>query len=48
VFNPDVADGIRDLAVGAEVFVLTWLHQAVLAVPPCDDPRNPETEVFSG
>ena len=50
VFNPGVAEGIRDLAVGAEVFVLTWLHHAqrdVLAVHPRDDPRNPETGVFS-
>jgi tRNA-Thr(GGU) m(6)t(6)A37 methyltransferase TsaA len=50
VFNPDVAEGIRDLAVGAEVFVLTWLHHArrdVLAVHPRDDPRTPETGVFS-
>jgi tRNA-Thr(GGU) m(6)t(6)A37 methyltransferase TsaA len=50
VFNPDMAEGIRDLAVGADVFVLTWLHQAqrdVLAVHPRDDPRNPETGVFS-
>jgi len=50
VFDPDVADGLRDLAVGADVFVLTWLHQArrdVLAVHPRDDPRNPETGVFS-
>jgi tRNA-Thr(GGU) m(6)t(6)A37 methyltransferase TsaA len=50
VFNPDVTEAIRDLAVGAEVFVLTWLHQArrdVLAVHPRDDPRNPETGVFS-
>ena len=50
VFDADVADGIRDLAVGAEVFVLTWLHQAqreVLAVHPRDDPRNPLTGVFS-
>jgi tRNA-Thr(GGU) m(6)t(6)A37 methyltransferase TsaA len=50
VFNPDVTIAIRDLAVGAEVFVLTWLHQArrdVLAVHPRDDPRNPETGVFS-
>jgi tRNA-Thr(GGU) m(6)t(6)A37 methyltransferase TsaA len=45
-----VADGIRDLAVGDEVFVLTWLHLAdrsVLAVHPRDDPRNPLTGVFS-
>jgi tRNA-Thr(GGU) m(6)t(6)A37 methyltransferase TsaA len=50
VFDPDVAEGLRDLAVGAEVFVLTWLHHAqrdVLAVHPRDDPRNPETGVFS-
>jgi tRNA-Thr(GGU) m(6)t(6)A37 methyltransferase TsaA len=50
VFNPDVTRAIRDLAVGAEVFVLTWLHQArrdLLAVHPRDDPRNPETGVFS-
>ena len=50
VFDSDVADGIRDLAVGADVFVLTWLHQSrrdVLAVRPRHDPRNPETGVFS-
>jgi tRNA-Thr(GGU) m(6)t(6)A37 methyltransferase TsaA len=50
VFDSDVAEGIRDLAVGADVFVLTWLHQSrrdVLAVRPRDDPRNPETGVFS-
>lgn len=50
VFNADVAEGIRDLAAGTEMFVLTWLHQAqrdVLAVHPRDDPSNPETGVFS-
>jgi tRNA-Thr(GGU) m(6)t(6)A37 methyltransferase TsaA len=50
VFNSDVAEGGRDLAVGADVFVLTWLHRArrdVLAVHPRDDPRNPEAGVFS-
>jgi tRNA-Thr(GGU) m(6)t(6)A37 methyltransferase TsaA len=50
VFNPEVAEAARDLAVGAEVFVLTWLHRArrdVLTVHPRDDPRNPETGVFS-
>jgi tRNA-Thr(GGU) m(6)t(6)A37 methyltransferase TsaA len=50
VFEPEVAGGVRDLAVGTEVFVLTWLHHAqrdVLAVHPRDDPRNPETGVFS-
>lgn len=50
VFHPDVAEGIRDLIVGTDILVLTWLHQAqrdVLAVHPRDDPRNPETGVFS-
>jgi tRNA-Thr(GGU) m(6)t(6)A37 methyltransferase TsaA len=50
VFDRDVARGVRELAVGTDVFVLTWLHQAqrdVLAVHPRGDPRNPETGVFS-
>ncbi len=50
VFDPDVAEGIRDLAVGADLFVLTWLHQArrdVLAVHPRDDTTRPLTGVFS-
>jgi tRNA-Thr(GGU) m(6)t(6)A37 methyltransferase TsaA len=50
VFVPEVADGIRDLAPGTDVLVLTWLHLArrdVLAVHPRDDVRNPLTGVFS-
>ena len=50
VLDPEVAEGARDLTVGADVFVLTWLHRArrdVLAVHPRDDPRTPETGVFS-
>jgi tRNA-Thr(GGU) m(6)t(6)A37 methyltransferase TsaA len=50
VLNADVAEAMRDLTVGDDVFVLTWLHQAqrdVLAVHPRDDPRNPEKGVFS-
>jgi tRNA-Thr(GGU) m(6)t(6)A37 methyltransferase TsaA len=50
VFDPAVAAGIGDLAVGDDVFVLTWLHQAdrtVLSVHPRDDPANPLTGVFS-
>ncbi|RJL32105.1 tRNA (N6-threonylcarbamoyladenosine(37)-N6)-methyltransferase TrmO [Bailinhaonella thermotolerans] len=49
-FDPAVAEGVRDLRAGDEVFVLTWLHLAdrsVLAVHPRDDPRNPLTGVFS-
>jgi hypothetical protein len=47
MFEPGVSEGIRDLAVGDEVFVLTWLHQArrdVLAVHPRDDTRTPRPE----
>ena len=50
VFAPEVTDALRDLAVGDELWVLTWLHRAhrdVLAVHPRDDPRHPETGVFS-
>lgn len=50
VFDPAMADGLRDLTAGGEMFVLTWLHLAdrsVLAVHPRDDPRNPLTGVFS-
>ena len=50
VFNPGVAEGIRDLAVGTDIFVLSWLHRAwrdVLSVHPRDDPQNPVTGVFS-
>ncbi|PZG22000.1 tRNA (N6-threonylcarbamoyladenosine(37)-N6)-methyltransferase TrmO [Nonomuraea aridisoli] len=50
VFDPAMAEGIRDLTVGDEVFVLTWLHLAdrsVVAVHPRGDLRNPLTGVFS-
>jgi tRNA-Thr(GGU) m(6)t(6)A37 methyltransferase TsaA len=50
VFRAEVADGLRDLAAGDDLWVLTWLHQArrdVLAVHPRDDPANPLTGVFS-
>jgi tRNA-Thr(GGU) m(6)t(6)A37 methyltransferase TsaA len=50
VFDPSVAEAIRDLTVGDDVLVLTWLHEAdrsVLAVHPRDDLSNPLTGVFS-
>lgn len=50
VFDADLAEGIRDLRVGSDIFVVTWLHLArrdVLAVHPRDDPRNPLIGVFS-
>src|SRR5215468_10972569 len=50
VFEPAVAEGMRDLQVGTDVLVLTWLHLAsrdVLAVHPRGDLTRPETGVFS-
>jgi tRNA-Thr(GGU) m(6)t(6)A37 methyltransferase TsaA len=50
VFEPTVADALRDLAIGDDLFVLTWLHRAerdVLVVHPRGDPANPLTGVFS-
>ena len=50
VFDDAVREGIRDLAAGADVIVLTWLDRAsrdVLAVHPRSDPRNPEQGVFN-
>ena len=50
VFTPEVGAGLADLAVGAEVVVLTWLDRArrdVLVVQPRDDPRARPRGVFS-
>jgi tRNA-Thr(GGU) m(6)t(6)A37 methyltransferase TsaA len=50
VFEPAVAEGIRDLAPGDEILVLTWLDRAardVLVTRPRDDPARPATGVFS-
>src|SRR5262249_31682197 len=50
VFQPEVAEGLRDLAAGAEIIVLTWLDRAardVLGTRPRDDPARPPTGVFS-
>jgi tRNA-Thr(GGU) m(6)t(6)A37 methyltransferase TsaA len=44
------AEGLAGLAVGDEVIVVTWLHQAhrdVLKVHPRDDERRPLTGVFA-
>jgi tRNA-Thr(GGU) m(6)t(6)A37 methyltransferase TsaA len=48
--HPSFAACLHGIAVGAEIIVVTWLHQArrdVLAVHPRDDPRNPLTGVFA-
>jgi tRNA-Thr(GGU) m(6)t(6)A37 methyltransferase TsaA len=50
VITPEAREGIRDLEVGSDIFVLTWLQQAsrdVLATRPGDDPTGPERGVFS-
>jgi tRNA-Thr(GGU) m(6)t(6)A37 methyltransferase TsaA len=50
VFDPTVAPGLRDLAVGDEVILLTWLDRArrdELLTHPRDDLRRPELGVFS-
>ena len=50
VIDPEVREGIRDIQVGSELVVLTWLHQArrdELATQPGDDPTGPGRGVFS-
>lgn len=50
VINPDVREGIADLAVGSELFVLTWLHPAQRDEPatrPGHDPTIVERGVFA-
>lgn len=49
-FEEVVSDALRDLRVGTDIIVLTWLHQAhrdVLRVHPRGDPANAEQGVFS-
>jgi tRNA-Thr(GGU) m(6)t(6)A37 methyltransferase TsaA len=49
-FEDDVVDGLRGIAAGDEVFVLTWLDRArrdVLRVHPRGDVANPEQGVFN-
>lgn len=48
--DPAVADAVRDVAVGDELLVLTWLdraHRDTLVVHPRGDPSRPPTGVFS-
>jgi tRNA-Thr(GGU) m(6)t(6)A37 methyltransferase TsaA len=50
VIDLDIREAARDLTVGSDVFVLTWLHRArrdELATQPGDDPTGPELGVFS-
>jgi tRNA-Thr(GGU) m(6)t(6)A37 methyltransferase TsaA len=48
--DASVAEGLEGLAVGDDLLVLTWLHQAerdVLRVRPRDDPARPLAGVFA-
>lgn len=50
VFEPAVAEGLRDLRPGMEVFLLTWLDRArreVLSVHPRGDYSRPAQGVFT-
>jgi tRNA-Thr(GGU) m(6)t(6)A37 methyltransferase TsaA len=50
VFEPDVRDGIRDLQVGTDVIVLTWLDRGqrdTLVVHPRGDRSRPPPGVVS-
>lgn len=50
VLAPEIRDGARDIEVGQQLLVLTWLHLArrdELATVPGDDPGGPERGVFS-
>lgn len=50
VFDPQVERALREVRIGAELLVLTWLDRArrdVLAVHPRRDESRPETGVFS-
>jgi tRNA-Thr(GGU) m(6)t(6)A37 methyltransferase TsaA len=48
--SPAVLPGLEGIAVGQEIIVLTWLHEArrdVLKVRPRGKPSNPLSGVFS-
>jgi tRNA-Thr(GGU) m(6)t(6)A37 methyltransferase TsaA len=48
--EPAFAAGLRRMAVGDDLVVITWLHQAnrnTLEVHPRGDERNPMTGVFA-
>ena len=50
VIDPEVREAVRDVAVGDELLVLTWLHRSrrdELTTVPGDDPTGPERGVFS-
>jgi tRNA-Thr(GGU) m(6)t(6)A37 methyltransferase TsaA len=50
VFEPDVTAGLKGLAVGDAIIVITWLHlsdRSTLRVHPRGDQARPSTGVFN-
>ena len=50
VFDPAVAGALRDVRVGDDMLLITWLHKAdrsVLTTRPRGDANRPETGVFN-
>jgi tRNA-Thr(GGU) m(6)t(6)A37 methyltransferase TsaA len=50
VFEPRMAEAVRDLRVGDSIIVLSWFDRArrdVLSTRPRDDPSRPVVGVFS-
>ena len=50
ILDSDIQAGLNGITVGAEIIVLTWLHQAdrgILTVHPRGDLNRPEQGVFS-
>ena len=48
--QPWAADGLRGLAAGDQIIVITWFHRSrrdILQVHPRSDARNPLTGVFA-
>jgi tRNA-Thr(GGU) m(6)t(6)A37 methyltransferase TsaA len=48
--DASAADGLRGIAAGDDLIVVTWLHEGrrdVLQVRPRDDPKRPLTGVFA-
>jgi tRNA-Thr(GGU) m(6)t(6)A37 methyltransferase TsaA len=50
ILDSDIQAGLNGITAGAEIIVLTWLHQAdrgILTVHPRGDLKRPEQGVFS-
>ena len=48
--DPSYIEALHGLKAGADIWILTWLHQAertILKTHPRNDPRNPLQGVFA-